>query len=398
MANTKISDLSAASTLAGTEPLAIVQGVATVKATATQIANLVRTEAATAELIRDVIGATLVAGSGVTITPDDSPNIITITASGGSPITSSSAQAFAVGQNGNTNPSFNVDASTASSATGWSAKSLAAGAGATLTVLSSAADESGTIAAKGSTSTLNLNGGNRTHLQSGTAQFSAAGATFQYSFRGFTANPAYSFTGVADSNLTASTECMSFDLNFAQVKTHATGALTTQRDIRFRPSTHAFAGASTLTDAYGAYIDGAPIAGTNATITNSYTLGLGGNAVGAGVTNSYALVVNPNTGATNNWGAYFFGRTRFDATNTAGGTTGAQTINKPSGTVNFAAAATSLVVTNSLCTTSSIVFATVRTNDTTALIKNVVPSAGSFTINLNAAATAETSVGFLIIN
>ena len=86
------------------------------------------------------------------------------------------------------------------------------------------------------------------------------------------------------------------------------------------------------------------------------------------------------------------------ATNTAAGTTGAQTINKPSGTVNFAAAATSLVVTNALCTMSSIVFATIRTNDSTAVIKNVVPGSGSFTITLNAAATAETSVGFLIIN
>jgi hypothetical protein len=85
------------------------------------------------------------------------------------------------------------------------------------------------------------------------------------------------------------------------------------------------------------------------------------------------------------------GKTSFAATNTAAGTTGAQTINKASGTVNCAAAATSLVVTNSLCTTSSIVFAVIRTNDATAWIKNVVPAAGSFTINLGAAATAETS-------
>jgi hypothetical protein len=92
------------------------------------------------------------------------------------------------------------------------------------------------------------------------------------------------------------------------------------------------------------------------------------------------------------------GKTSFAATNTAAGTTGAQTINKASGTVNFAAAATSLVVTNSLCTTSSIVFAVIRTNDATAWIENVVPAAGSFTINLGAAATAETSVGFFIIN
>lgn len=92
------------------------------------------------------------------------------------------------------------------------------------------------------------------------------------------------------------------------------------------------------------------------------------------------------------------GKITYRATNTAAGTTGPQTINRPSGTVNFGIGAGSLVVTNSLCTTSSIVFATVRTNDATAYIKNVVPAAGSFTINLGANATAETSVGFFIIN
>ena len=88
----------------------------------------------------------------------------------------------------------------------------------------------------------------------------------------------------------------------------------------------------------------------------------------------------------------------YTATNTAAGTTGNQTINRPSGTVNIAAAGTTVTVTNSLVTTSSIVFATIRTNDSTAIIKNVVPAAGSFTINLNAATTAETSVGFFVIN
>jgi hypothetical protein len=92
------------------------------------------------------------------------------------------------------------------------------------------------------------------------------------------------------------------------------------------------------------------------------------------------------------------GKITYWATNTAAGTTGAQTINRPSGTVNFLGSTSALVVTNSLCTASSIVFATVRTNDTTAYIKNVVPAAGSFTINLGANATAETSVGFFIIN
>lgn len=86
------------------------------------------------------------------------------------------------------------------------------------------------------------------------------------------------------------------------------------------------------------------------------------------------------------------------ATNTAAGTTGNQTINKASGTVNIAAAGTTVTVTNSLVTASSIVFAVIRTNDATAVIKNVVPGAGSFVINLNAATTAETSIGFFVIN
>lgn len=85
-------------------------------------------------------------------------------------------------------------------------------------------------------------------------------------------------------------------------------------------------------------------------------------------------------------------------TTTAGGTTGNVTIDKPSGTVNIAAAGTTVTVTNILVSATSTVFAVIRTNDTTALIKNVVPGAGSFVINLNASTTAETSIGFLVIN
>lgn len=92
------------------------------------------------------------------------------------------------------------------------------------------------------------------------------------------------------------------------------------------------------------------------------------------------------------------GKTTRDSTITAGGTTGNRTIDKASGTVNFAAAATAITVTCNQCTTSSIVFAVVRTNDTTAVIKNVVPWNGSFVITLSAAATAETSVWFMVYN
>jgi hypothetical protein len=85
------------------------------------------------------------------------------------------------------------------------------------------------------------------------------------------------------------------------------------------------------------------------------------------------------------------------STITAPGTTGNQTINKPTGRVNIAAAGTSITVTNNLVTANSHVIAWVATNDSTAVIKNVVPGSGSFVVTLNAATTAETAIGFLVI-
>jgi len=80
------------------------------------------------------------------------------------------------------------------------------------------------------------------------------------------------------------------------------------------------------------------------------------------------------------------------------GTTGAQTINKTAGRVNFAASAASLVVTNSLVTLNSIIIATVGKVDATMTSVVVVAATGSFTLTPNAAPTAETPVNFLVIN
>jgi len=95
---------------------------------------------------------------------------------------------------------------------------------------------------------------------------------------------------------------------------------------------------------------------------------------------------------------YFAGDMQFDKTVTAAGTTGARTISKNAGTVNFAAGATALVVTNTLVTVNSIVVATVAGNDATMKSVQAVAAAGSFTLYANAAATAETRVNFLLIN
>lgn len=86
------------------------------------------------------------------------------------------------------------------------------------------------------------------------------------------------------------------------------------------------------------------------------------------------------------------------STITAGGVTGAQVINKMSGSVNFAAGASTLVVTNSLVTTQSIVIAIVATNDATMKTVSVTQTAGSFTLTANASATAETRVNFFVTN
>jgi len=83
---------------------------------------------------------------------------------------------------------------------------------------------------------------------------------------------------------------------------------------------------------------------------------------------------------------------------TTPGTTGAVTINKTTGRVNFAAAATSLVVTNSLSTANSICHVTIATNDATAANPKCVTAAGSFTIYLTTAPTAETAVNFTVTN
>src|SRR5690606_4061042 len=65
------------------------------------------------------------------------------------------------------------------------------------------------------------------------------------------------------------------------------------------------------------------------------------------------------------WKIHARALTSNQATITEGGTTGDRTINRPAGTVNIAAAGSSVVVTNSLVTANSLVQAWLRTNDST---------------------------------
>ncbi len=140
----------------------------------------------------------------------------------------------------------------------------------------------------------------------------------------------------------------------------------------------------------------------NCTFIGAGTKPLNANDTGCIVIGRNALGKGTNTVVLGAAGlitqTYLSGGLNLDKTVTAAGTTGAQTINMPTGTVNFAAAAASLVVTNSLVSTTSIIQLTVGTNDATMKSALAVAAAGSFTIFPNAVPTAETRVNFTVTN
>jgi len=80
------------------------------------------------------------------------------------------------------------------------------------------------------------------------------------------------YTDAAHTTMTASTEATSVNFNLSSTKQFATGAITTQRAMRIQAPTYSFVGASTITQATTLSVSGGPIAGTNATISNSYSI------------------------------------------------------------------------------------------------------------------------------
>lgn len=83
-------------------------------------------------------------------------------------------------------------------------------------------------------------------------------------------------TGAAHTGITAATEDVGLYFNLAATKTWAAGAgpLATQREIRIAAPTYNgdALGALTITDAATVYISGAPVQGTNMTLSNTHAL------------------------------------------------------------------------------------------------------------------------------
>lgn len=87
--------------------------------------------------------------------------------------------------------------------------------------------------------------------------------------------PIFRITPAAHTGMTASTEYSILAESGGATHQWATGALSSQRFHKLFQHTIAFVGASTVTDAANLWLQGAPSAGTNATLTNSWALWVG---------------------------------------------------------------------------------------------------------------------------
>lgn len=87
---------------------------------------------------------------------------------------------------------------------------------------------------------------------------------------------AWTLTAGAHTTLAAGAEASDVDLNLSRTVQFTGGSnITTQRAVRIRNPTYGFTSATTITNTATVAIDGAPQAGTNATLTNAFSLSIG---------------------------------------------------------------------------------------------------------------------------
>lgn len=219
----------------------------------------------------------------------------------------------------------------------------------------------------------------------------------------FSASPTFTGT-ITASVISASSTITGAGITSSNAMTIQAGALTLSRSNTLSTANGVVVGGT-----YGAITSGTyygvqsnnTVAPTGGTLTHAgfaYTGTI--NQTGGSSGKTWGLYINPTITAAADFSAIevTVGKIVFSNTVTAGGTTGARTINKISGKVNFAAGASTLVVTNNLVTANSVVIPTVEGTDATAISVRVTTAAGSFTLTLNQPATAETRVSFLVLN
>lgn len=298
------------------------------------------------------------------------------------------AAAVAIGPNGNTNPTFRVVTNIASAATGLSVTGNAAGSGVTLSALSSGTNENIIFAPKGTGQVV---------VPAGSASLpgiiSNAASTTGFFFN---SNPEINailsgsgaFRLVGGAAVFKSTTQLGFNSTSDPATSGSQDTAVTRGAAGVWRFTNGGTGASrillgTSSDTSAAQLD-----------VRSQTVGVPAAqfqcASGESATANCTQV--KNGAGTTILGFRQDGTFALDRTLIAGGTTGAQTINKAAFSVNFAAAATSLVVTNSVVATTSGATCQVMTNDTTMKHVQAVAGSGTLTLYPDAAPTAETKV------
>ena len=242
-------------------------------------------------------------------------------------IQSNSATAFSIGALGTTSVGFLVN--NAAPGNGVTFTNSAPGSGVSIGLTSAATNENLTISQKaaGTLGIGNASGGTITVDAAAASTFqvrtaSTARLAVTQSTIALTptvalstaATKRFNFTGAADTALTASTEAQEVVFDLGQVRTHATGAITQQRDFRITASTHAYNtgtnAANTIASGTALSIDGPPTQGALANFTNvqALFLGPGGLYTSASTTNAFGLVIQAPVGAANNYAASTTGR------------------------------------------------------------------------------------------
>lgn len=246
-------------------------------------------------------GGTVLLDSGVLVDGSNNVSGIVALSSGAHAITSASAASLVVGPNGATNPALTVNSSTSSAATGISIKSAAAASGITLQVTSSGSAESMSLAPKSSGDIIFAMIGGNVRFRQSSADLHTFNAAYYSGTPGSVSTASqvrFGYTAAADTTLTAGTESPFVYFNGGVTRQHASNtAITLQRDFRITGTTHSFVNAGgTITDCTALSIDGAPIGGTNATITNSHAIYIPTIAL-SNVTNGYGISVAAPSGA-----------------------------------------------------------------------------------------------------
>lgn len=355
----------------------------TISASSSASTNLgTSTSATSPQVSGDATTGLYTAGAGKVDVAAGGSNVVEWSSSGSAvngtqTVTSSSANALAVGANGATNPVFSVNASTASQDSGVSVTGAASGSSATVQATGSASNVGINFKSKG-TSGLSFNNGvtgpitlNGTQLSIVPSAFSGSPITHLL------------FTAPADSGITSGLNNHLWNLDFSATRTWNAGSLPVATALNITGGTYAFAGASTLTNGANLSLSNFSC-GANGTCSNQSAIYSPTTALTGTITNSYKLNIEADTGATNNYAERVIGQVVNGGTSptiTAG--TGAGT--SPTVSLSGPVAGGSITVTTGTSPTGS--------NATVATITYPVgfPTGSSVTLTpANAAAAALT--------